>query len=78
MHSVVFGGFAANELAARIDDARPRLVVSASCGIEAGRVIRAHSSERPFRRQRPAALSGKARHYLTSAVETPEVRGLPC
>ncbi len=39
VHSVVFGGFAAHELAARIDDARPRLVVSASCGIEAGRVI---------------------------------------
>jgi propionyl-CoA synthetase len=39
VHSVVFGGFAAHELAARIDDARPKLVVSASCGIEAGRVI---------------------------------------
>jgi propionyl-CoA synthetase len=39
IHSVVFGGFAAHELAARIDDAKPKLVVSASCGIEAGRVI---------------------------------------
>ena len=39
VHSVVFGGFAANELATRIDDARPRLVVSASCGIEVNRVI---------------------------------------
>ena len=39
VHSVVFGGFAANELAARIDDAKPKLLVSASCGIEAGRVI---------------------------------------
>ncbi len=39
VHSVVFGGFAANELASRIDDAKPKLVVSASCGIEAGRVI---------------------------------------
>ena len=39
VHSVVFGGFASNELAARIDDAKPRLLVSASCGIEAGRVI---------------------------------------
>jgi propionyl-CoA synthetase len=39
VHSVVFGGFAPNELATRIDDAKPRLVVSASCGIEAGRVI---------------------------------------
>jgi propionyl-CoA synthetase len=39
VHSVVFGGFAANELAARIDDAKPRLLVSASCGIEPGRVL---------------------------------------
>jgi propionyl-CoA synthetase len=39
IHSVVFGGFAANELAKRIDDARPKLVLSASCGIEANRVI---------------------------------------
>ena len=39
IHSVVFGGFAANELATRIDDARPKLVVSASCGIEPGRVV---------------------------------------
>jgi propionyl-CoA synthetase len=39
VHSVVFGGFAAHELAARIDDAKPKLLVSASCGIEAGRVI---------------------------------------
>ena len=39
VHSVVFGGFAPAELAARIDDARPRVVVAASCGIEAGRVL---------------------------------------
>jgi propionyl-CoA synthetase len=39
VHSVVFGGFAAAELAARIEDARPRLVISASCGIEPGRVV---------------------------------------
>ena len=39
VHSVVFGGFAAHELALRIDDARPRVVVSASCGIEVNRVI---------------------------------------
>jgi propionyl-CoA synthetase len=39
VHSVVFGGFAANELAKRIDDARPTLIVSASCGIEPGRVV---------------------------------------
>src|ERR1051326_4611626 len=39
IHSVVFGGFAARELATRIDDARPRLSVSASCGIEPNRVV---------------------------------------
>ena len=39
VHSVVFGGFAANELATRIDDARPKVIVSASCGIEPTRVI---------------------------------------
>ena len=39
VHSVVFGGFAAKELATRIDDAQPRLVVSASCGIEPGRIV---------------------------------------
>ena len=39
IHSVVFGGFASHELAKRIDDATPKLILSASCGIEAGRVI---------------------------------------
>ena len=40
IHSVVFGGFAANELATRIDDAKPVIIVSASCGIEPGRVVK--------------------------------------
>jgi propionyl-CoA synthetase len=39
IHSVVFGGFAAKELATRLEDARPKLVVSASCGIEGQKVI---------------------------------------
>ena len=39
VHSVVFGGFAAAELAARIDDATPRAVISASCGLEPGRSV---------------------------------------
>ena len=39
IHSVVFGGFAANELAKRINDARPSLIISASCGIEVNRII---------------------------------------
>lgn len=39
VHSVVFGGFAAKELATRIDDAQPKLILSASCGIEPGRMV---------------------------------------
>ncbi|MGP4004772.1 propionyl-CoA synthetase [Streptomyces sp. 8N706] len=39
VHSVVFGGFAPKELAVRVDDARPTVVVTASCGIEPGRIV---------------------------------------
>ena len=39
IHSVVFGGFAARELATRIDDATPKVIISASCGLEPGRVV---------------------------------------
>jgi propionyl-CoA synthetase len=39
IHSVVFGGFASNELATRIDDAKPKAILSASCGIEGSRVV---------------------------------------
>ena len=40
VHSVVFGGFAPNELATRIDDAKPKAIISASCGIEPNRVVK--------------------------------------
>ncbi|HRJ69095.1 MAG TPA: propionyl-CoA synthetase [Beijerinckiaceae bacterium] len=40
VHSVVFGGFAARELATRIDDCAPKLILSASCGIEPGRIVK--------------------------------------
>ena len=40
IHSVVFGGFAATELATRIADAKPKVIVSASCGLEPGRVVK--------------------------------------
>jgi propionyl-CoA synthetase len=40
VHSVVFGGFAAKELATRIDDAQPKLILSASCGLEPGRIVK--------------------------------------
>jgi propionyl-CoA synthetase len=71
VHSVVFGGFAAKELAARIDDAKPKLVLSASCGIEPTRIVHykplldealrlaQHAPERCIIKQReghPAAL----------------------
>ncbi|MBD3664303.1 AMP-binding protein [Sulfitobacter aestuariivivens] len=39
VHSVVFGGFAANELAVRIDDCTPKAILAASCGLEPGRVV---------------------------------------
>ncbi|MBN9564232.1 MAG: AMP-binding protein, partial [Alphaproteobacteria bacterium] len=39
IHSVVFGGFAASELAARIADAQPKVIISASCGLEPGRIV---------------------------------------
>src|SRR3954449_28241 len=39
VHSVVFGGFAAKELATRIEDAQPKLIFSASCGLEPGRLV---------------------------------------
>jgi propionyl-CoA synthetase len=69
IHSVVFGGFAAHELAIRIDDARPRVVISASCGIEVDRVLEykplldnaiekaKHRPERCIILQRPEAVA---------------------
>src|SRR5213083_682209 len=39
VHSVVFGGFAAHELASRIDDAKPKVIVAASCGIEPSGIV---------------------------------------
>jgi len=44
VHSVVFGGFAAKELAVRVDDAEPKVIIAASCGLEPGRII----SYKPF------------------------------
>ena len=70
VHSVVFGGFAAAELAKRIEDAAPRLIVSASCGLEPGRVvpykpmldaaieISAHKPDACLIYQRPQATAG--------------------
>ena len=72
IHSVVFGGFAANELAVRIDDCKPKAIIAASCGIEPSRVIHykplldgaiAQAAHKPDfcvifqREQEPAALT---------------------
>ncbi len=69
VHSVVFGGFAAAELAARVDDARPKIVVTASCGIEVARVVEykplldralelsSHAPEHVVLLQRPQAVA---------------------
>ncbi|WP_079146701.1 propionyl-CoA synthetase [Streptomyces griseochromogenes] len=60
VHSVVFGGFAAHELATRIDDARPKVVVSASCGIEPSRLV-------PYKPLLDAALT-RAHHQPDHCV----------
>ncbi|MFI1761100.1 propionyl-CoA synthetase [Streptomyces sp. NPDC020800] len=60
VHSVVFGGFAAHELATRIDDARPKVVVSASCGIEPTRLV-------PYKPLLDAALA-RTRHQPDHCV----------
>ena len=69
IHSVVFGGFAATELAKRIDDAKPKVVLTASCGIEPSRVvaykplldeaieISSHKPDAVILEQRPQALA---------------------
>ena len=60
IHSVVFGGFAAHELATRIDDAKPVCIVSASCGIEGARVI-------PYKPLLDQAMA-QAKHDVASLV----------
>ena len=60
VHSVVFGGFGGPELAVRIDDARPKVVVSASCGIEGSRIV-------PYKPLLDAAL-GLSRHKVDHCV----------
>jgi acyl-coenzyme A synthetase/AMP-(fatty) acid ligase len=52
VHSVVFGGFAAKELATRIDDAKPTAILSASCGIEGAKVVAYKPSARRSDRDR--------------------------
>ena len=87
VHSVVFGGFAPRELAVRIDDARPKVVVTASCGIEPTRVVEykpivdralemaEHQPDSVVLKQRPqVAAEMRARQYRTSGL-VPSRRG---
>jgi propionyl-CoA synthetase len=69
VHSVVFGGFAPKELAVRIDDAQPKVVVSASCGIEVSRVI-------PYKPLLDAALD-LAAHKVDHCVILQRPEGAP-
>lgn len=67
VHSVVFGGFASHELAARIDDARPTVIVSASCGIEPTRVVEYkpmldHALRRASHQPRACVIVQRDRH----------------
>ena len=82
IHSVVFGGFAPNELATRIDDAKPKLILSASCGIEVNRVVpykplldqaiemAAHKPERCVILQRPQETATLVRGPRSSTGTT--------
>ena len=70
VHSVVFGGFAPHELATRLNDARPKMIVTASCGIEPNRVVKykpmldaaieqaEHKPEKVILYQRPQEMAG--------------------
>ena len=72
VHSVVFGGFAAAELAVRIDDAQPTVVVSASCGIEPSRVVAYKpllDAALDLATHRPAAVVVKQRPELEAELD---------
>ena len=60
IHSVVFGGFASNELAVRIDDATPKIVLSASCGVEPTRIV----PYKPLLDQAIATARHKPKHCI--------------
>ena len=90
VHSVVFGGFAAKELATRIDDAEPKVILTASCGVEPGRIVEYKplldlaiglSKAKPnsvvvFQRPQIAARMNETRdHDWTALVETAKAAG---
>ncbi|MEM8665493.1 MAG: AMP-binding protein, partial [Pseudomonadota bacterium] len=94
VHSVVFGGFAGKELAARLDDADPSLIVAASCGIEPARIVpyqplvndaKALAKGDPpvlywQRDTHLADLSGEGDHHLNQLFDEAmaEGAGIPC
>ena len=77
VHSVVFGGFAPSELAVRIDDATPKVIVSASCGIEGKRVHRVQAAagrgDRAGRRTSPASGSSCSARRPTAEMGPDDV-----
>ena len=93
IHSVVFGGFAPNELAVRIDDATPKVIVAASCGIEPGRVVEykplldqaielaEHRPHACIIMQRPQAtaslIAGRDVDWQAAVAAAPEVACVP-
>jgi propionyl-CoA synthetase len=93
VHSVVFGGFAAAELAARIDDAEPKVVLISSCGLEPGRVVEykpmldaalARSAHQPDyvvvhqRPEAPAELRGERELDLALLMRPGQFQPAPC
>jgi len=68
IHSVVFGGFASNELAIRIDDASPKIVLSASCGVEPARIV----PYKPLLDQAIALARHKPQHCII--LQRPQAR----
>ena len=93
IHSVVFGGFASKELATRIDDAKPKAIVSASCGIEVAKVIpykplldeaielAGHKPEKTIIFQRPQVaadmVEGRDVDWATAAAEAAPAECVP-
>lgn len=93
IHSVVFGGFAAKELATRIDDCKPKAIIAASCGLEPGRTVAykplldgaidmaAHKPEFCLVLQRPqlaAAMTDGRDHDYATLVAAARGRTVPC
>ena len=68
IHSVVFGGFAAQELATRIDDSKPVMIVAASCGVEPGRIVQ----YKPLVDRAIEEAAHKPRHCIV--LQRPEAR----